>query len=104
MREADRRRKGAIPLEPLLSPRLRVFAFRVIGRTFDSRLRDARRQFEKFVIKTERALSRGIGLGHVFSDKRLRAKLEERAAEAVFAALVRPLSVSSNRLGSYEQT
>lgn len=102
IREADRRRKGGIVVGSLLSPHLRVFTFRVIGKTFDTRLKEAEIRFEKFIIKTEKVLSRGLDLGYAFSQKRLLSKLEEQAAGVIFGQVVAPLQVSANRLGSFE--
>lgn len=102
IREAGRRRKGSIGVSSLVSPHLRVFTFRVIGKTFDCRLKDAEVRFEKFIIKTEKVLSRGIKLGYAFSQKRLLSKLEEQAAQIIFTEVVAPLRVSANRLQSFE--
>jgi hypothetical protein len=74
----------------------------VIGKTFDTRLKDAETIFEKFIIKTEKVLSKGINLGYAFSQKRLLCKLEEKAAQIIFAQIVQPLQLRSNRLSSYE--
>jgi hypothetical protein len=102
IREARRRKQGCFGIESLVSPLLRVFTFRVIGKTFDTRLKEAEKKFEKFIIKTEKVVSKGIDLGYAFSQKRLLCKLEEQGAQIIFKNIVQPMQVKSNRLDSYE--
>jgi hypothetical protein len=75
----------------------------VIGKTFNARLKECEVKFEKFIIKTDKAVSRGIDLGYAFSEKRLLSKLEEDAAQIIFKNIVQTLSVKSNSLSSYEK-
>lgn len=102
IRESQKRRKGCIDLTSLTSPHLKVFTYKVIGKTFDKRLREARVRFEKFIIKTESVVSKGLSLGYAFDDKRLLGRLEEQMAQVIFREVVRPARVRSNKLESFE--
>ena len=84
-----------------MNPKMKMIFPRVLGRSFDSRFRQSRRQYGKFLVKTSRAIARAPVVSAGLVDQSLKKRFAWRMA-GIVESLDGGDRRSGNQLKAYE--